>query len=251
MTPSRLIVILGMHRSGTSLIARSTMCLGAALGERAVWEAPDNQSGFWENQDVLAIDERVMAILGHSWDDPRPFSSDLTVLSALDLAARRLNQIGEQILRRELERTPLFAVKEPRMCRLLPFWKPIFRRLECEVSVVHAIRHPLAVAKSLQHRNHIPIATGLAIWLEHARAALLECDPSWPAVTVEYDRMMGNPLRELNRMSRWLDLIIDKDATVVFCRDIVSDALRHETDAGPLPPEIQEQWDLMKGMGEI
>ena len=57
---SRIILILGPHRSGTSLVAKSMTCLGAALGERAEWYGPDNPSGFWEHQDVLAINEAIL-----------------------------------------------------------------------------------------------------------------------------------------------------------------------------------------------
>ena len=52
---SRIILVLAMHRSGSSLVTKSLECLGVELGDRAEWYGEDNVSGFWEDLDILAI----------------------------------------------------------------------------------------------------------------------------------------------------------------------------------------------------
>ncbi len=236
---SHVLLVLGCHRSGTSLIARSLECLGAELGPEAKWSGPDNPD-FAEDQDVLAINKSLMAHIGSDWGSPRPL--DWSPLGAM-LASESNRQVRALIAER-LTRYPLWALKEPRLCRLLPFWKPIFYALGCKVSIVHAIRHPMAVARSLERRNQIPIATGLELWLEYTRRAFEDVDPAWGSVTVEYDLMMSVPLAQVARIGNVLGLTILGDATVKFAQETVDGALWHEVienDAG-LPDDVAALW---------
>lgn len=68
--PQQLVVVLGMHRSGTSVLARGLQVLGVELGERLLPPAADNPRGFWEDLDVIGIDERVLAALSRDWRCP-------------------------------------------------------------------------------------------------------------------------------------------------------------------------------------
>lgn len=133
---SRLVLVLGAHRSGTSLVARSLECLGVGLGPKAIWNGPDNPRGFFENRDVLAINVRLLSLMDSAWDDTRPIKR-LGMAAVLDPDIVELGRIAEMVLRAELARYPVFGIKEPRLCRLLPFWKPVFEKPGCQVSVVH------------------------------------------------------------------------------------------------------------------
>jgi hypothetical protein len=225
---SRLIMVLGMHRSGTSVVARSLECLGAELGARASWSGHDNPD-FAEDMDVLATNEMTLHLAGYDW---RSRSIDIPRYNmALEHEALLL-------LRYRLSRYPVWALKEPRLCRLLPFWTPLFREAKCAVSVVEVVRHPLAVAHSLKARNDIPIADGLALWLDHVHCYLRDRNPAWPWVTVEYDRMIDDETLQLPRIARALGLTVHEPIP-----RYVRDDLRHHTVAGaPLPPEVDVAW---------
>src|SRR5204862_3614262 len=70
--PPRAILVLGMHRSGTSAVTRVLNLLGADLGRRLMPPMPDNnETGFWENLDAVDIDERLLTGIGRSWHDVR------------------------------------------------------------------------------------------------------------------------------------------------------------------------------------
>ena len=56
----RLIVVLGMHRSGTSAITKSLELLGVGLGSELHPAGFDNPKGFWEDRDCLEINERLL-----------------------------------------------------------------------------------------------------------------------------------------------------------------------------------------------
>ena len=72
MAPAKAVLILGMHRSGTSAVTRVLNLLGVELGSHLMQPGKDNPSGFWEHQDVVAIHERLLEGLDMAWDDPRP-----------------------------------------------------------------------------------------------------------------------------------------------------------------------------------
>lgn len=241
MSPaSHLILVLGMHRSGTSLVARSLTCLGAELGPHAEWNGPDNPLGFAEDLDVLALDEEVLLFLNTAWHAISPI--DWTGLGR-DRGLAQLGSYATKLLRSRLAAHPLFALKEPRLCRLLPFWRPVFAAVGCRVSVVHVVRHPGAVARSLLRRNSLPIETGLALWLEYVRAAQHDADPAWPAVFVEYDNMVTLPRQQIARIAGALDIKQDMGAVTRFVQTYVRDDLWHEDgDDVPLPVEIALEW---------
>ena len=67
---NKLIVVLGAHRSGTSLCAAALQALGAdpCLGEH--YANDENQKGFFEHPDIVDFNDRLLAYLGGSWDNP-------------------------------------------------------------------------------------------------------------------------------------------------------------------------------------
>ena len=239
---SRLILILGMHRSGTSAVAKSMECLGASLGPHAEWYGPDNPKGFWEDQDVWAFNEQVLTLLGRSWHDPQP----ITYLADW-LAQSNAVEISTRILKDRLSGTPIFALKEPRLCRLLPMWRLAALKAGADVSVVHVVRHPLAVAASLTKRDGMSTKRGVALWLEYTRRARLDADPLWPTVTVDCSQFMTGPLSQLRRIAGALDLELELHATIRFLSRHIDAELWHHRDAGGiLPDDVAAEWALAK-----
>lgn len=152
------IVILGMHRSGTSCVACLLAAGGAASAGAAIrnW---DNARGHHEMLDVVRLNEAVLAHSGAHWLSP-PREAAWTEAHA---AAR------DQILRSAIAGLPAL-VKDPRTLLVLPFWRAsavAFR----EIAVV---RHPLAAARSLASWRNMPLADGIALWTAHNRALLAD-----------------------------------------------------------------------------
>lgn len=212
---SRLILVLGCHRSGTSAVASAVRSLGVEFGDRAQWSGPDNPD-FVEDRDILTIDEAVLKSAGSRWDRILP--------PDLSRVPQGLVNTARFELRRKLERWPLFGLKEPRLCRLLPFWRPILAELACEVSVVHVVRNPLSVADSLMKRNDIGPERALYLWLFHVVEAIYGVDPAWPLAVVDYDRFIEKPWFQIGRLSGALDLDIPDGVTFP-----IEPAYRHHT----------------------
>src|SRR5690606_35792194 len=143
MERKRIVVVLGMHRSGTSAITRGLQVLGIDLGARLLpAEAGNNEKGFWEDIDVTAFNVDLLAALGHDWHTLAPIQpGELQNEAIVSLKLR-----AAQLLRGKLADTDWFGLKDPRISRLMPFWLDVFEHLQLDVSYVIACRNPMNVA---------------------------------------------------------------------------------------------------------
>lgn len=244
MRDRHLILVLGMHRSGTSLVARSLKCLGAGLGAAAEWSGPDNKTGFHEHRGILTANETLLLQMGVSWDCDVDLTEKIAVGYALNPAFPQIERAVTRTLIAELNTHQVFGLKEPRLCRLLQFYGPILDDIGCRVSVVHVVRHPAEVAKSLARRNRIQMDQGLRLWLAYNRDILRDVDPKWRAVTVTYEEMMTLPYLALNRMADTFGLSIDEKERREFTYKFIDPTLWHEVEEQetPLPIDVAMLW---------
>jgi hypothetical protein len=156
-----------MHRSGTSAMARVVNLLGADIGNDLLPAATDNPKGFWENRKILRIHENLLKDLGSIYDDVRPLPTGwLTSEPALRAQAEIL-----AVLKEDFGESDLWCLKEPRMCRLIRLWLPLFPELGCSPHFLIAFRHPFEVAASLERRNKIAPLKSMMWWLDHVLEA--------------------------------------------------------------------------------
>ncbi|MGH9488162.1 MAG: sulfotransferase family protein [Terriglobales bacterium] len=220
----RVIVVLGMHRGGTSVLARGLQALGGNLGDSLIPPGSDNPKGFYEDAGFRLLNERLLRALGHDWDTlapilPREMARPLTEEFARQAAA---------LVTARLSAAEVFAVKDPRMARLLPFWQEIFARLEVPVSYAIAVRNPLCVVESLAQRRPIPREKAYFLWLEHMFASM-ELTAGQPRVVVAYDRLVQEPGPQLERVARALHLHLDPQSPLIaeYQRDFIEPELCH------------------------
>ena len=222
---THLVIVLGMHRSGTSAITRSLAALGVDLGDTLLGGLEnDNEKGFWEDQDVLALNIEALEMLGGQWHSlTPPTDAQLNGLAASDLAVR-----AADLLRDKLRNRRLFGLKDPRMVRLLPFWQTVCDRQAIAVSYVIACRNPISVARSLARRNGFDLTTGYVLWLDYV-SQCLERTAQRRRMVVDYDRLMDNPPHEMRRIADHLHLPFDPDSPLMadYCRNFLEDRLRH------------------------
>jgi len=161
---STAILVLGMHRSGTSALTGMLHHLGVGLGAHLMPATNDNPRGYWEHAEIVDVHQSLMAGYGFAWDDLRPLPA---ALLGDGPATKRL----EAILQREFADAPLWGVKDPRLCRLLPLWLPVLSRLGVTPRFVLALRHPIEVAASLRARDGINVQCAALLWLRHVLEA--------------------------------------------------------------------------------
>ncbi len=119
----RLVIVLGMHRSGTSAITRGLMALGIELGDNLMPPLEENnEKGFWEDVDISNLDDEILHYLGYDWHTLTSIHQKELERDDLDLFRLR----AVELLRAKIKDTPIFGLKDPRIARLLPFWKDSF-----------------------------------------------------------------------------------------------------------------------------
>lgn len=166
----KVVIVLGMHRSGTSAITRGLLALNVDLGENLTPAVEgNNDKGFWEDREVVEINELLLEQLGASWDSLALLDDRLLDPAfALDLQQRAVDYLEEHF-----QRSALLGLKDPRISRLLPFWQRVLQRAEADVAYIICVRHPLSVAQSLSTRDDFSSAKSLELWLQHSLDSLL------------------------------------------------------------------------------
>jgi hypothetical protein len=218
-----LIVVLGMHRSGTSVLARAMGTLGGELGERLMPPVVGvNDKGFFEDVDVNAINVELLKAAGADWYSMMPIDLDCIGASLLD----RLQTKAITVLREKCAGTDTFVLKDPRLTRLLPFWRPVFACLNLRVVYVVAVRNPISVARSLARVHHFAEEKSYILWLAHLVPAL-EDTRDQERIFVDYDLLMDAPARELSRVSEATGLPQRAEGLEEFEREFLEDGLRN------------------------
>lgn len=186
------IVILGMHRSGTSALTRLLNLMGAYVGDESSTTPAneENPAGFWERKDVRALCDAVLFGSDADWWRPADFDPLAASTDVREEAASRWAPIAA-----DLDEHQPWVLKEPRLCLVLPVLRPL---LQSPV-VVHVHRDPLEVAASLQARNGFPLHVGLALW-EHYEISALHASTDLPRAHVWYGELMDDPRRTLTRL---------------------------------------------------
>jgi hypothetical protein len=224
MSDGRLIVVLGMHRSGTSAITKGLEVMGINLGGNLMAGDANNEKGYFEDADINRLNIELLEVLGHDWATMGPVDEGkLQALRKTDFAER-----ARSLLLARLSKAGSHGLKDPRICRLLPFWTGVFSDLEIDVSYILMLRDPDSIAASLFSRNGIPRIKSLYMWAMHIIPAFLETTGSTRAV-VDYDDLITSPREMIGELSESLGLsnAIDDNALTAFATDFVDPKLRH------------------------
>jgi hypothetical protein len=222
MSKSRAVLLLGMHRSGTSAIARGLGALSVYLGNDFLDAQPENPTGYWEDKGIVALNERLLAALGLKWDDTRAI--DRRAFERRRVRALRGDAV--RYLNRTFTSTPLWGFKDPRTIRVLPFWQRTLRECEVDDSYVVAIRNPRSVAASLFARQAMEADTAYRLWLAHMVPFFNDIIGK-PFVVVDYDLLMCDSRAQLARIGHWLGVPSDPGLVEGFASDFLDGSLRH------------------------
>ncbi len=194
------IAILGMHRSGTSALTRALNLCGVVLPGQMMDNTEGNASGHWEPLEVVAIHDEMLATQHLAWDDAAVGFADVFDAATVQNAQAQINAFLAPHAH-----SSFIAVKDPRLCNTLPAWESPLQQREMQAVALFATRHPLAVAKSLQSRNQMPLAYGVLLWMQYTLAAELH-SRNWRRMVVHYDRLIQDWRATMLPLMQWLGL---------------------------------------------
>lgn len=161
------ILVLGMHRSGTSAVTRVLNLLGAALPKNLHPAGRGNEAGHWEPDRLIGLHDRMLREAGSRWDDWRAFDPAELEPARLDFFRVELARLVEE----EYGEAPLFVLKDPRICRFVPLYEEIFAGAGITPRFIQIVRNPLDVAASLGERNEMTVGFAELMWLRHVLEA--------------------------------------------------------------------------------
>ncbi len=247
MMPRQLVVILGMHRSGTSLITKSIELLGYSLGDNLMPAGVDNPKGFWEDLDIVQFNDKLLAHNQMSWDSPLD--------SSPGVFTKDLQQEALTLLESKFLNTNRFIIKDPRMSLLLDFWSRCFVEADISVYYLTVYRQPLDIAASLHARNGIEVEHGLLLTYRYNRALMTFLGDS--VFVVGYRQFLENPLRELSRIAGRIGSVLDNEAAGFFIKDFIDPSISHHefTDEDLVGhelvfPELVDLAAMMSGLAD-
>jgi hypothetical protein len=191
-----------MHRSGTSALTRMINLLGISLGRNLLLgHTKINAKGFWENKEVIDIHDRILGHLNSAWFDARPLPDQWWLNPELVPYEDRI----VSILERDFKDQPIIALKDPRLCRLLPLWLGILKKRGVDAACILALRSPVEVAKSLVKRDGFDGGASSFMWLSY----VLESEyhsRGLPRTIVCYDELLANWPEVAAKISRDLQI---------------------------------------------
>ncbi len=250
---TKAICILGMHRSGTSVITRAINLLGAYIGNESDLIPPEdyNPVGFWERGDVVDFHERLMRKLGIAWDvivplpqrwhlseDIKPFKAEL-----------------KELLHRNFSGHNLWAWKDPRTSVLLDIWKDVLVELDVELRCLYVIRNPIDVVRSFERRKCLTTDRIVGVWFNYNLAAL-NSSSDLSRTFISYDKFMHNWEEELRRCAYGLGVAWPQDGSGIAkkMKEFIRPDLRHSVSslellkAFGIPQPVTELYALLEGV---
>jgi len=201
------VIVLGMHRSGTSMLAGLLVIgLGYKTGGPLIAKSFDNKKGFFERIDIV---EQNNDFLGHqeaSWDNNVYNYDYKKSLEQKNSGVIEFNH-GEPGLKflNDPKNAP-YLQKDPRMCITLKTWLNIIDTNA--PAILFTYRHPLEVAESLRTRAKIEgqnrsLSTGFQLWIVYNMRAVQNSQGQCRILTSN-NAILANPKQEVQRISNEL-----------------------------------------------
>jgi hypothetical protein len=192
-TARRAVLVLGMHRSGTSALAGVLDALGMQAPKTLSSAHVSNARGHWESAPLVALHDRLLQSAGSSWQDWRP----------LDLPGSAEPYRGEiaAAIAAEYGDAPEISIKDPRICRFVPWFASILDGMSIRPMAILPIRNPLEVAHSLQRRNGFTVAQSCLLWLRHVLDAEFH-SRAMPRCFVAFKSLLGDWRAQMERARR-------------------------------------------------
>ncbi len=202
-TGGKVVVVLGMHRAGTSLCTRIVQQLGIGLGGPLLTADFDNPDGYQEHKAIVDCHRSLLEALHVEWDTIRSIQPASAAFWESETAAATRDRLKQIVAGQVKAVGGVWAFKDPRTTGFIPLWKDVFNDLDIEPVWLLSVRDPRAVAASLFTRNRLPVALGELLWLEHYLDALRHLGSEIAGI-VHYERWFPAPIAQVRDVARMI-----------------------------------------------
>lgn len=225
--PGQALMVVGMHRSGTSFLTGSLQQAGLELGQHSAWN-PHNTKGNRENQAIVAFHDALLARHGYAWDTPP--QEPLSWTEKEQAQARKLIN--------KYRGVPHWGFKDPRALLLVDGWLTLLPNLQ----FVGIFRHPQAVARSLDARGGMPQEQAFALWKAYNKRLLdlYEFTP-FPLLCFDEDEHL---------LSEKLDQLLPELGLEPLAQDrfFSAELKHHQPEMTELPAELDNMYQSLRSL---
>ena len=227
-----IVLVLGMHRSGTSLCSHLLSALGVDMADNIAGPGnasvtSDNPRGHWERWEIVEFHDRILGLFNRDylgrfhdfalpvawWADPRVAQIRREIVAFLE------GRMGDGY----------FGFKDPRTVRLMPVWHQIFNELKLAPKLVLCLRNPAQVARSLYARDSLDPANGEYRWLAYM-IDFYRYTSNFECCAVEYEEWFDNPAANIEKLRKFLDLPWQQSESdlALLLSDLIDPTARHD-----------------------
>lgn len=191
MSEKQLVLVLGMHRSGTSLVTSLIEANGFSCGKYPMKPSKDNPNGYWGDELIVGINEKLLSSLGLYW-----FSLVWLELSTLKQSPiyEELRESARNYLHELLSENNKVVIKDPRMCILLPFWLDVFSAIDSEIKIVLVKRNFFSTASSLVKRDKFDYEYVSQLIYLHWASIVRFLPQSYARLLIQYEDVRQNEI---------------------------------------------------------
>lgn len=228
----RTVLVLGMHRSGTSLLAQVLDRAGVAMGDNLMPPDEHNPDGYFEDLEIVAVHDRILTALDRAWGSMRstlPLPEGWQQHPEVIAGRADLRAIVDRRLAARAEAA--WGFKDPRTCRLLPLWLDLLDEAGSPPVLLLSNRAPAEVARSLEKRDGLPPRIGELLWLIHV-LEVLETAADRIAAVVDWDRWFADPQAQVPALAAAVGLPAEALAAAVDAT-LKPDLRRQRAEAAP------------------
>lgn len=242
------LLVLGMHRSGTSALSGVLNALGVYQGTQFIAARAENPKGFFENSLICEANDDLLTQAGSNVHDD--FYNEDKISGNLN--TEKLTTV----LINEFKYSQLFSIKDPRIGYLLPIYKHTLTSLNIDAKAIIPVRSPFEVARSLQVRNGFSLEKGLLHWAYHF-LVVEKNTRDLPRVYTTFEGLMQSPHDTLQLIDYKLDLnLLGKyDSSKHHINSFLTPELKHHTisldnTSAKTPQIIQDIISLLPNLNE-
>lgn len=195
----KTVVVLGMHRSGTSMVAGVLKILGINMGEELEEGNEWNPLGYFENKKFMAINKKIT-------NEKEGLIINVPTLDEILLKKERFIYKIDQLIKQE--ESALWGWKDPRTSLTIDLFLPFLKN----PYFIICFRNPLQVAYSLQKRDGTNINEGIELAALYNQRILdfFKRHKQLKKLYLSYEEIVNNPEKELDKIIDYLEINPDK-----------------------------------------
>lgn len=202
------VIVLGMHRTRTSLVAHICQALSVNMGDEMLGSHPSQPHGHFEDVEFYQLNQLVLQGCGGKWDNP-------PTVHAVEFAREMYSRDARELVARK-SASKLWGWKDPRTCLTLPVYWPYLT----DVRLLFIKRNRVSIIRSLMNRsggNRQKWERVMSIYEEGMNWARKQ---NVPQLEIDTDRLVNRSCGkvEVGKTTRFLGRpvsLIDKAAQVI------------------------------------